>query len=333
MADLEIVRLPQTATPTTRLGFGCSNLLGEKTREDGLRLLHAAYESGVRHFDVARVYNFGDAEAIVGEFAEGKRDKITITTKFGKAPRAGVARMRGPVQLARRFMRGSPWLRQVIRRNVSAMTQAAQFEPALAQASLEASLRALKTDVIDIFLLHEGVSADCTDEMLDFLHRLRTAGKIRAFGCGSAYQAVSRIAQTRPEFLEVAQFESDAQNENRDAFEAIRPICNKWIVTHGALASVGTLHRHIAANPGLRMRWRDIAGIDLTDLSALCGFLLRHSLDLNPGSQVLFRASTVERVRATVTALQESPATNTSAIWTEIRSLWSEAPQISSARS
>ena len=307
MADLEMVKLPKSGMRTTRVGFGCSNLLGDKTRKDGLALLQAAYEAGVRHFDVARVYNFGDAEAIVGEFVRGKRDQVTITTKFGKAPRAGVARMRGPVQAVRRLMRGSPWVRRLIRRNVSALTQTSQFVPALARGSLEASLRALKTDYVDLFLLHEGVETDCTDDMLSFLHQVRREGKVNAFGCGSAYQAVEGIAQNRPDFLQVAQFESNLQKRNREAFQAILPRENELIITHGALACAREIHAKILSDPKAEKRWREIVGVDLSEVTTFCGFLLRYALDVNAGGQVLFRASTPERTRATLAALHRLP--------------------------
>src|SRR2546428_83538 len=117
MADLKRVTLPGTPVTTTALGFGCSSLLGGKTRAEGLRLLESAYEAGIRHFDVARYYSFGDAEGLVGEFARGRRDRITITTKFGLQPHRRLAKARGALQLVRRMMRASPLARDLVRRN------------------------------------------------------------------------------------------------------------------------------------------------------------------------------------------------------------------------
>ncbi len=304
MPDLEKMMLPAGVAQTTRIGFGCSNLLGDKTHAAGLELLHAAYDGGIRHFDVARVYNFGDAEAMVGEFAAGKRDTITLTTKFGKMPRGGVARMKGPVQLARRVMRSSAWLRKLIRRNLSNLTQGSQFDPASAKLSLDASLQALKTDYLDLFLLHEGTVADCTDEMLTFLQRAREGGKILAFGCGSGYHSIPTIANGRPDFLGVAQFESSLADRNIEAFGAIRPPQTQLVSTHGALGAAAAMKHHLAANPPLAMRWSDTLGVDLTGGPGLYGLLLRHALVANPGGLVLFRASTPERLRATLAATE-----------------------------
>ena len=68
MPSLANFSLPGTPLTTTVIGFGCSNLFGGKTREEGLRLLEVAYDCGIRHFDVARYYGFGDAEGLLGEF-------------------------------------------------------------------------------------------------------------------------------------------------------------------------------------------------------------------------------------------------------------------------
>lgn len=48
-----------------------------------MRLLDAAYDAGIRHFDVAPLYGQGEAAALFGEFPRGRRDKVTVTTKFG----------------------------------------------------------------------------------------------------------------------------------------------------------------------------------------------------------------------------------------------------------
>ena len=69
-----------------RLGFGCSALVGGRTRRESLRLLDAAWDAGIRHFDTARVYGSGDAEELLGSFAGGRRSAMTITTKFGIEP-------------------------------------------------------------------------------------------------------------------------------------------------------------------------------------------------------------------------------------------------------
>ena len=70
-----------------------------------LRLLETAYAHGIRHFDTAPLYGQGEAESLLGQFSRGKRDSITITTKFGLIPRRIPAWFRPLVPLARAFNR------------------------------------------------------------------------------------------------------------------------------------------------------------------------------------------------------------------------------------
>jgi D-threo-aldose 1-dehydrogenase len=144
---MRTVTLTGTEVVTSKLGFGCSALIGGRSRTEALRLLEAAYDSDIRHFDVARVYGTGDAEDVLGEFASGRGSNITIATKFGINPTpstlaTGVAkslvrfaarRSRRALHLARRYGR---W----------AIRGRGQFTPDAAKTSLMASLTKLRTE-------------------------------------------------------------------------------------------------------------------------------------------------------------------------------------------
>ena len=301
--NLSGLRFPASTIETTRIGFGCSNLLGDKTRDEGLRLLHTAYDCGVRHFDVARVYNFGDAESLVGEFQSEKRDKITITTKFGLIPREGVAKLKGPVELARRIMRSSSFVRQLVRKNVRTFTQAGRFDLATAQASLDTSLRALRTDYIDVYLLHEAFAKDCTDEILNFLQSAIAQGKIRTYGVGSSYAKIEEIAKEKSAFLQIAQFESSLMQPNIKAFDQVRPQETFMAITHGALSAAKSLQEKMSDDSALAGRWSKQLGVDLADPSKLHAILLQYSLFTNPKGGVIFRASTQARIKSNIKSM------------------------------
>src|SRR5437764_7899291 len=98
---MERVELGTTGRTTTRLGFGCASLMGALGKRESLALLEAAYEAGVRHFDVAPLYGFGQAEGCLGEFLAGRRDQVTVTTKYGIPP----AKNPGLIGLARSLAR------------------------------------------------------------------------------------------------------------------------------------------------------------------------------------------------------------------------------------
>ncbi len=71
---------------TTRLGFGCSSLMGALGRKESLAMLEAAFDAGIRHFDVAPMYGFGQAESCLGQFLGRHRAEVTVTTKYGIPP-------------------------------------------------------------------------------------------------------------------------------------------------------------------------------------------------------------------------------------------------------
>src|SRR5882757_1313079 len=83
---MQTIPLADTNRQTTRLGFGCGSLMGATNRRDSLKLLETAYEAGIRHFDVAPMYGYGEAETCLGEFLQHHRGQITVTTKYGIAP-------------------------------------------------------------------------------------------------------------------------------------------------------------------------------------------------------------------------------------------------------
>src|SRR4051812_15042597 len=83
---IETVELASTGRTTTRLGFGCAHLAGALGRKESIAILECAYEAGIRHFDVARMYGSGDAEKCLAELACRHPDSVTVATKFGISP-------------------------------------------------------------------------------------------------------------------------------------------------------------------------------------------------------------------------------------------------------
>lgn len=306
MPELKAITLAGTNITTTALGFGCNDLLGNKTQAQGLRLLEAAYDAGVRHFDVARKYNFGEAETLVGLFAQGRRDKITITTKFGMQPPGKLAQNKGVVQVLRTAIRASPLLRKMASRGAKAVTQRRQFDVASAQASLEKSLIELKTDYIDVFLLHECEFADCGAGLLQFLQDARTAGKIRAFGIGTSPANTRIIYEDAPEFTGVLQFKHTILDPSLDQlFEprATRP--RPAFILHGAVSELPMISKKLQTDQSFARAMRDCFGIDGIDTSLLAGLLLQQALYANPDGLVLFRSANPDRIAGNVRAATE----------------------------
>jgi len=132
------------------IGFGCSALSngGEK---QALRLLGAAFDAGVRHFDVARYYGYGESEGFLGTFAKSRRAEVTITTKFAIEPPPRSNALRLAMQAGRRLVQLVPAARGFLQRRAQGLVKSAAFSVKDAQASLETSLHELRTDYIDFF--------------------------------------------------------------------------------------------------------------------------------------------------------------------------------------
>jgi D-threo-aldose 1-dehydrogenase len=176
-----------------RLGYGTTALVSRATPSERLRLLEKALEEGITHFDTAPYYGYGEAERVLGGFLRGKRDQVTLTTKFGIEPPAAVS---NPLvnRVARRVLGWFPALRGVLSRKAQGMSRRGAFSVESARRSLERSLSALQTDVIDLLLLHEPTEADASSpEILAFLEGEVRRGSIRAYGCGGDFREMEKI--------------------------------------------------------------------------------------------------------------------------------------------
>ncbi len=168
---------------TVRLGFGCAPILGRIGRKASLRALALAYEQGITHFDVARSYGFGEAEQLLGEFLAGKRGGVTVTSKFGVVPPRNTRVLSFAKSVARASLAKLPAGQRVLRACSRAALAGHRYDVPYAQACLEHSLLQLRTDHIDYYLIHDPADAFVvSDELLAFLERARTQGKIGQWG-------------------------------------------------------------------------------------------------------------------------------------------------------
>jgi aryl-alcohol dehydrogenase-like predicted oxidoreductase len=179
---------------SSRLGFGCGGVMGRVGRGQSLRAIAAALDGGITHFDVARLYGYGEAEALVGEALAGRRDKVVIASKFGLTATRAAGALRALKPLAQKLAASVPGARSMMRSLVGVATQPAdRFSLASARTSLDQSLAALKTDYLDIFFLHDCMAGDLGDELAGFLGDQVTAGKIRAWGVASDVNTVASL--------------------------------------------------------------------------------------------------------------------------------------------
>ncbi len=191
------------------LGFGCAALMGRVGRTDSLRALGAARDAGITFFDTARSYGYGESERLLGEFLRGHRAETVICTKFGiPAARPGWKQKVKP--LAQAAIGVFPSLRGFARRQAAGEIAAPQFSVEGLRSSFETSLRELKTDYVDLLLLHGATSAALDQEdLMEALGRLVETGKVRMAGISGEHAAVSEALRRGPGVLTTAQFALD----------------------------------------------------------------------------------------------------------------------------
>jgi 1-deoxyxylulose-5-phosphate synthase len=129
------------------LGLGTNAFGGRADKDTSIRVLHHAVENGITFMDTANVYTGTKSEEIIGEAFEGRRQDVILATKVG------LKRGEGPNE--------SGSSRQHIMRE------------------LEASLRRLRTDYIDLYQIHTFDPKTPLDETLRALDDLVTSGKVR----------------------------------------------------------------------------------------------------------------------------------------------------------
>ncbi len=112
---MDYVRLAPNLPLSSRLGFGCGSVMGRVGRAQSLRAIASAVDAGVTHFDVARLYGYGEAEAVLGEALRGRRDRVVIASKFGLVPTRAASALRGLKPLVQRVVAGLPVLRPLVR--------------------------------------------------------------------------------------------------------------------------------------------------------------------------------------------------------------------------
>ena len=187
-----------------RLGFGCAPMLGRVGRKESLRALAIAYDNGIRHFDVARSYGFGEAEALLGEFLAGKRQHVTVTSKFGVVPPRNTRALSLAKSLARGWIKRMPGGRRMVHAASRVALSQRNYEVGYARACLEQSLRQLRSERIDYYLIHEPHSPEVlSDELHRFLDDAQREGKIGQWGVtiDSPEIMATPLAQQAPAWL------------------------------------------------------------------------------------------------------------------------------------
>lgn len=152
---MEMRRLGNSGLDVTLVGLGCNNFGGRIDFDQTRSVVHKTLDVGINLFDTADVYSRGVSEEFLGRILGDRRKDVVIATKFAK-PMDDGGRLRGTS-------------RSYILRAV------------------EASLRRLQTDWIDLYQIHEPDQRTPIEETLRALEDLVRQGKVRHIGSSNYY--------------------------------------------------------------------------------------------------------------------------------------------------
>ena len=181
-----------TGLDVTSLGLGCMGLSQSfppiPSKSEGIALIRSAVERGVTFFDTAQVYGPFTNEELVGEALEPVRDQVVIATKFGFDLESG----RGGLDSS----------------------------PETIKRSVDASLKRLRTETIDLLYQHRVDPAVPIEDVAGTVKELIEAGKVKHFGLSEAgTQTIRRAHAVQP----VTALQSEYSLWWREPEEAILP--------------------------------------------------------------------------------------------------------------
>ena len=173
------------------VGLGCNNF-GWRTDAAGTKaVVDAALDAGVNFFDTADVYGAGQSEEFLAMALKGRRDKVMIATKFGMKMGEGKEGAR----------------------------------PEYVRQALDASLRRLQTDTIDLYQIHRPDPNTPIADTMQALNDAVKAGKVREIGCSSFSAEQMRAARATAGPRYFASVQNDYSLMNREPEAQVLPEC------------------------------------------------------------------------------------------------------------
>lgn len=188
--------LGNTGEKLSAIGLGCMGMThayGDRNDEESIKVLNLALDLGINFWDTADIYGPHTNEELIAKVLAPNRDKVFIATKFGFT-QAGT------------YSRGF------------------DGSPAYAKKAVEASLRRLNVEVIDLYYAHRVDPNIPVEEMVGGMAELVKEGKVRYLGLSEASAAtLANACKVHP----IAALQSEYSLLTRDAEDQIIPACRE----------------------------------------------------------------------------------------------------------
>ena len=189
--------LGNTGERLSAIGLGCmsmSHAYGVPDDDESVATLHRALDLGINFWDTADVYGNGKNEELISRVLAPNRNKIFIATKFG------------------------------FTNNADGKGMSFDGSPAYMKKAVEASLKRLKTDVIDLYYAHRIDPNVPVEEMVGAMADLVKEGKVRFLGLSEASaNTVRRANSIHP----ISALQSEYSLLTRDPEKDVLPVCKE----------------------------------------------------------------------------------------------------------
>ncbi len=191
------------------LGLGCmgmSEFYGDRDETESLATLDRALELGIDFWDTADMYGPFTNEELLGKSLQGRREKVTLATKFGNERRAD-----------------GGWI-------------GINGRPEYVRSACEASLKRLRTDHIDLYYQHRVDPNVPIEETVGAMSELVSEGKVRFLGLSEAgANTIRRAHQTHP----ITALQTEYSLWTRDVEDEILPLTRELGIGFVAYSPLG----------------------------------------------------------------------------------------------
>jgi len=206
---MKLVTLGFQGLQVPALGLGCmgmSEFYGPSAEGQNLRVLDRAAEIGCTFWDTSDMYGPFTNEVLLSKALEGRRDKITVATKFGVA------------------------------RGENGSYEGVKGNAAYVKACCDASLKRLRTDYIDLYFQHRVDSKTPIEETVGAMADLVHAGKVRHIGlCEANAETIARAHRIHP----ISALQSEYSLWSRDVESEVLPTIKQLGIGFVAYSPIG----------------------------------------------------------------------------------------------
>ena len=207
---MKIRALGSQGIVASQLGLGCmgmSEFYGATDDAENLKVLDRSIELGITFWDTADIYGPFKNEELLAKALKGRREKITLATKFGI--------LRDPANPQLRGFSG---------------------KPAYVQSACEASLKRLQVDEIDLYYLHRVDQDTPIEDTVGAMAKLVEQGKVRGIGLSEVSAATLRKAH---EVFPISAVQSEYSLWTRDPEEEVLAACEELGIAFVAYSPLG----------------------------------------------------------------------------------------------